>query len=239
MSRAAVPLVLVSLLLAAAPASAGTTVTFYGGHATMILPDGWEELAPEHIEELSMWFAEATAGRAVAVYQHGYRPPDYQADPWLPHLLVQIRESGRLSYGRYLDLPQAETLESASGDPSSYALPPLVLDVSIDELDFDRDRYCLRLEHTLDLRFKGPVRVFTAAFLTEKGLVALHYVDRERRAEAARARFEAIARSVSFDGELAYRPGLSDRWPGLPFFLAAAATAFATLGYLVARRSHP
>ena len=68
------------------------------------------------------------------------------------------------------------------------------------------------------------------------GLVTLHFVDRERRIEEGRTLFDQIVRTVEIAPELAYRPRLGDRWPGLPFFIAAAVMAAALLAFLVHRR---
>jgi hypothetical protein len=41
--------------------------------------------------------------------------------------------------------------------------------------------------------------------------------------------------SVEIAPELAYRPRLTDRWPGLPYFAAAAVVAALLAGFLVVR----
>jgi hypothetical protein len=233
-------------LIAAAPVALAiaddpspVTVTFYGGGCSMTLPAGWDEIPPDNLEELSMWVADATSGRSVEIYQYGYHPPDFETDPWLPHLLVQIRESGRLPYGRFLHLPPVDEIQSTADAAYPRGLPPLIMGVAVERISFDRQHLCLRLEHSLDLRFKGPVRVLTAAFLTERGLLALHYVDRERRADDARLTFDGIVDSVSVNPDLAYRPRLGDRWPGLPYFIAAGIVALILVAYLVNRRRRP
>lgn len=212
------------LLAAAAPAVGGAAsdlpagpVSIYDGRVSFALPDGWTEIPPGNLEELTMRVAEATGGRTAEYYQHGYYPPTFADDPWLPHLLVQIRESGRLRYGRFLGV-DAGGLDGDGHD----GLPPLVLDVAVDSVDFDTRRMCLRLEHTLNLQFKGRVRVLTASFLTELGVVAFHFADRERRIDESRAVFDELVAGVTLAPEVAYRPRLTDRWPGLYFFAAAA-----------------
>ncbi len=112
----------------------------------------------------------------------------------------------------------------------------MVVGVGFDRAEFDAATFCLRLEHSLDLRLKGRVIVLTAAFLTERGFVTLRYADRQRRMDEGRLLFNRVVDSVSLAPEIAYRPKLSDRWPGLPFFIAAALVAAALVVFLIRRR---
>ncbi len=230
-------LALVAFLVApATPADEGTPTEVYGGRFSFILPSDWLVIPPEHIEELIMWMAESTDGRSVEIYQHGFVPSTFESDPWLPLLLVQIRESGRLSYGRFLHLKPTDELRNTSKRVYPAGLPPLIEGVAVEDVHFDSEKLCLRLEHVLDLRFKGRVRVLTAAFLTERGIVALHMVDRERRIVESRALFDAIVDSAIVSPEIAYQRRVRDRWPGLPFFIAAALVAAVLAVYLLYRR---
>ncbi|MEE4271631.1 MAG: hypothetical protein V2I67_08155 [Thermoanaerobaculales bacterium] len=209
-------------------------VAIYDDRVTFTLPDGWTEIPPGNLEELTMRVAEATGGRSAEYYQHGYYPPTFADDPWLPHVLVQIRESGRLPYGRFLGFDTG-----ALDDEGPDGLPPLILDVAVDRLKFDTERMCLRLEHTLDLRFKGRVRILTASFLTERGVVAFHFADRERRIDESRPIFDNLVAGVTLAPEIAYRPRLTDRWPGLYFFAAAALMAVLLILTILRQRRRP
>lgn len=222
---------------AAAPDPTTREVVIDDGLVRFELPADWLEIPPTDLDELTMWAASATAGRSVEAYQYGYVPPEFESDPWLPHILVQIRESGRIPYGRFLHLQPLEDFQKSSKGRFPQGLPPLVMGVAVERVGFDSSTFIIRLEHALDLRFKGPVRVQTAAFLTERGLVVFHFIDRKARIEEGRARFDAIVDSVTLAPSLAYRPRLLDRWPGLPYFVAAGITALALLAYIVHRRS--
>lgn len=236
-----VPYIVLATLVPAASAAASDPATreiaIYDGLVRFELPADWLEIAPTDLDELTMWAASATAGRSVEAYQYGYVPPEFESDPWLPHMLVQIRESGRIPYGRFLHLQPLEDLQESSRNRFPQGLPPLVMGVAVERVGFDPSTFTIRLEHALDLRFKGPVRVQTAAFLTERGLVVFHFIDRKARIEEGRARFDAIVDSVALDPALAYRPRLLDRWPGLPYFVAAGITALVLTAYIVHRRS--
>lgn len=105
------------LLIGAPPGSADSgvrPVNIYDGLVAMEIPDDWREIDPLHLEDLTMWSAEATAGRSVEVYQHGFRPRDPGVDTTLPNFLVQIRESGRLRYGRFLHLQPLDNIQDAA-----------------------------------------------------------------------------------------------------------------------------
>ncbi len=234
-------LITLAAALAAATLLASTDpsfsrVTVYDGMLSMSLPGDWQEIGALELEDLTMWAADATAGRLVEIYQHGFLPRDPGPDPLLPTIFVQIRESGRQRYGSYLHLQPLDEIQSDTSKAFPAGLRPLVVGVSIDSLRFDAKTFCLRLEHSLDLKFKGRVTVLTAAFLTERGFVTLRYSDRERRMDEGRRFFDQVVDSVVLAPEVAYRPRLKDRWPGAPFFIAAALTAVALVAYLVRRR---
>lgn len=234
-------LIVLALVLAAPAAGAAPdpgfeTVTVYDGALTMEIPDGWQSIDALRLDELTMRAADATAGRLVEVYQYGFRPSDPGDDTLLPSLLVQVRESGRVRSGAVARLASSDRILDTTERAFPDGLRPLVMGVAVDRARFDTASHCLRLEHTLDLRFKGRVVVLTAAFLTERGFVTLRLADREQRIEAARALFDHVVSSVRLSPEIAYRPRLSDRWPGLPFFAAAAVVALALVVYLVRRR---
>jgi hypothetical protein len=210
-------------------------VSMDGGRIRMTLPGGWIEIPPAHLEDLTFWAADATAGRIVEVYQHGYRPRDWREDPGLPQILVQIRRDGRQDLRPYLRLPAIESVREGAREAFGQGVPPLVMGVEVERVWFDRDRVALRLENALDLRFRGRVRVLSAAFLTEEGFVVVHYADRERRIDAGRTVFQTVVDSLELESGLAYHPRLMERFPGLPFFVAAGLVLIVLFVYLKLR----
>ena len=231
----------VTVVMAVAPQpvpaeTAFQTAVIYDGKLAMEIPEDWLEIEPLQLEELSMWAAETTGGRLVEIYQYGFCPRTFEDAPLLPYILVQIRESGRLREGAFLDLPPLSELQNDTRAAFPQGVPPLVVGVAVDRVAFDRSRHVIRLEHSLNLRIRGRITVLTAAFLTERGFVTLYYADRERRIDRGRELFDRIVASVVLSPEIAYRPRLSDRWPGLPFFLAAAGLAAVLVAFVVRRR---
>lgn len=234
----ATPLALVVWLVAAPPAAQPTVraVSVYDGHATFELPLDWREVPPYELENATLWTAEASAGRLVEVYQHGFRPAAAAEDHGLPQLMIQIRESGRLRSGDLERLPPLDELRERAREAFPTAVPPLIVGLDLERVTYDGRRRLLRMEHRLDLRLRGEIRVLTAAFLTEQGWLVFHLSERGQRVDAARQLFDRIVDSVRFDPAVAYRPRLADRWPGWPFFAAAALTAALLIGWLVLRR---
>jgi len=228
--------VLLIAALAGFAESGDQPVEIYDGLVTMKVPDDWQEIDPLHLEELTMWSAEATAGRSVEIYQHGFRPRDPGVDASLPYFLVQIRESGRLRYGRFLHLQPLDDIQDEAHRSFPNGIPPLVMGVAVDDVFFDPTTFSLHLEHSLDLRFKGRVTVLSAAFLTERGLLSFHFVDRERRIDDQRVQFGRIVESVRLSPKIAYQPRVSDHLPGLPYFAAAAILAAALIAFIFHRR---
>ncbi|HSN56288.1 MAG TPA: hypothetical protein VLT32_16600 [Candidatus Sulfomarinibacteraceae bacterium] len=234
----ATPLALVVWLVAAPSAAQPTVkvVSVYDGHATFELPLDWREVPPYELENATLWAAEASGGRLVEIYQNGFRPTAAADDHGLPQLMIQIRESGRLRSGDLERLPPLDELRERAREIFPAAAPPVVVGLDLERIAFDRQRHVVRMEHRLDLRLRGEVRVLTAAFLTERGWLVFHLSERGQRLDAARRLFERIVDSVRLDPAVAYRPRLADRWPGWPFFAAAALTAALLIGWLVLRR---
>ena len=234
----ATSLVLVAWLVAA-PSTAEPTVravTVYDGLATFELPLDWREVSPHELEDATLWAAEASAGRLVEVYQHGFRPTAAADDHGLPQLMIQIRESGRLRSGDLERLPPLDELQERAREVFPAAAPPLIVGLDLERVAYDGRRHLLSMEHRLDLRLRGEIRVLTAAFLTERGWLVFHLSERGQRLDAARRLFEGVVDSVRLDPAVAYRPRLADRWPGWPFFAAAALTAAVLVGWLTLRR---
>ncbi len=77
----------------------------------MSIPDDWQQIDVFQLEDLTMWAADATAGRLVEVYQYGFHPRDSGPDPLLPTIFVQIRESGRQRYGDFVHLKALDELQ--------------------------------------------------------------------------------------------------------------------------------
>ncbi len=215
------------------------TVTLYKGHATMEIPHDWNEITEETLEFYSLRAAEASGGRVAEIYQVGYRPGDPEIAFALPQILIQIRESGRLPYGRFLHLPSLDELQRASSRHLADRTGPLLRGLELEAAVFDRHQYALRLNNTLDLTIEGRVSVTTVSFLTERGLLTLHCYAGEPQATVMAPIFDRVIDSVRFDDELRYRPRFADRWPPRPSTVAygaAALTAITLVLYHIRRR---
>jgi len=207
-------LVLALAVGAAQPSDAdpGRTVAVYDGLASLWVPDGWKEIPPAVLDYFSIRTAEVTGGRVAETYQYGFRPGDPDLELSLPQVLVQIREDGRIPYGRFLHLPVPESVSVAAGSPLADHQGSLIRDVHLTGLSFDPDRYCLRVDSVLDLAIEGPTVVLSASFLTERGVFTLHFYDLEDRLQESAPLFDRMIGSVRFDDPIAYRSRLLDRW---------------------------
>jgi len=213
-------ILLVILTAAAAPSSgddATRTETVYQGHVTLEIPIRWHEIPEVQLELQSLNTAEMSGGRIAELYQHGYRPGDPELDFALPQILIQIRESGRLSYRPFFHLPPPEEMQGT--------LDPVVDSLKLDDAFFDRDRHLLRLTNTLGIAPESRMSVLSASFLTERGLFTLHCYTYKTHATVVAPLFERVVDSVRIDDELRYRPRLADRWPPRPSTLAFSAAA--------------
>ena len=221
-------LTLIVIAPADSPGQEVREVSIYDGHMTLEIPADWEEIPSEVLESHSMRLAEASGGRLTEIYQYGFRSSDPEVHFFLPECLVQIRESGRLNYRRFLHLPSAEEMRETGKEPVEERAGPAVRGMELSDAIFDRDSFSLHLRNTLILSQEGKVSVKSVAFLTERGLLTMHFYSRIRATEAMDEISTRIVDSVRFDDELRYRPRLLDRWPLQP------ATILVVTGSLIA-----
>jgi hypothetical protein len=231
------------VLTSSSPSSAELSrrVLVYDGHASLEVPTTWWEIPEELLEFHSLRTAEFSGGRSAEIYQHGFRPGDPRVEFALPQVLIQVRESGRLEYGRFLHLPPLEALRSEGGERLRERAGPLLAGLELEEAHFDRKTYSLRISSILNLQLEGLARVESVSFLTERGLFTVHCYAHDTRVEEMAPVFAAIIDSVRFDDSVAYQPRLSDRWPPTPasvMFGAAALAAAILLLLAIRRRGH-
>ena len=150
-------------------------VSVYDGHVTFEIPADWAKIPPEVLESHSMRMAEASGGRLTEIYQYGFRSSDPEVDFFLPECLVQFRESGRLSYRRFLRLPTAEDMRETGRESVDERAGPAVREMELSDAVFDRQSFSLHLRNTLVLSNEGRTSVKSVAFLTERGLFTMHF----------------------------------------------------------------
>jgi hypothetical protein len=221
------------LILIVAVPSADAENTFrrtaiYGGHVTLDVPMNWEEIPPDLLESHSLRMAEATGGRVTEVYQYGFRGRDPAINFIFPECLIQIRESGRLNYRRFLELPSIEEMRLASEDTLAERRGVAATGLELSDAFFDSENFSLHLSNILDLRFERKTIVTSVAFLTERGLLIIHFYAPAEQVEAMAPIYQHIVDSVRLDTEIQYRPRLMDRVPPkLPLILLALAAIIA------------
>jgi hypothetical protein len=216
-------------------------VDVYGGLASVEIPMSWQEIPAEALEYFSLRTAESSHGRSAEVYQHGFRPVSAELSFTLPQVLIQIRESGRLRYGRFLHLPELVEMQQNSSAMLLDRQGPLVEDYQLERLSFDRESLSLRLDSTINLAIEGPTAVRSATYLTERGTFTVHCYATESQFELLASQFDRILGTVRFDPAIAYQARLADRWTprhtGLVVFMAVVLAAAAALLILHRRRS--
>lgn len=215
------------------------TVRVYDDHASLEVPADWSEIPPELLEFYSIRSAEASGGVVAETYQHGYRKGNPEADFAPPQILIQIRESGRISYRELLRLPSVEAVRSAAEELDARS-GPFLRDLAVGEASFDPNSFSLRLTNTLDLSYEGRVIVKSASFLTERGTFTVHCYALLHQQLRMSPIFDRVLSSVRFDDALRYRPRFSDRLPHwsalLSYTIAAALAVAALLFHLIRRR---
>jgi len=203
-------------------------VSVYDGYVTFEIPADWVKISPELLESHTMRLAEASGGRLTEIYQYGFRSIDPETDFFLPECLIQYRESGRLSYRRFLRLPNVEEMEETGRESIDERAGPAVREMELSDAVFDRESYSIHLRNTLVLSNEGRTSVKSVAFLTERGLFTMHFYSRISETETMDEISSRIVDSVRLDDELRYQPRLLDRWPPQP------ATILVLVGSLIA-----
>ncbi len=239
--------VFAALLLIVGPVTAAEPdmhrVTVYDGLVALEVPAAWHEIPPDVLEYYSLLAAEDSGGQVAETYQYGFRRGDPEIDFEPPQILIQIRESGRLNYRQFLHLPTVESLRRHSDVRLENRSGPLVEDTFLNEIHFDRHRFTLRVDTTLDLTIEGTVLVKSVSYLTQRGTFTIHGYTTVAENIALRSVFERIFDSVQVDPTIRYRPRLSDRMPprsALVAYSIAAVLALATaIMYLAQRRRQP
>lgn len=214
-------------------------LTVYDGHVEFDVPAEWNEIPGEVLDFYALRAAESSGGRMTESYQYGFRPADPEIDFSLPQILIQIRESGRLNYRRFLRMPTSEDLQAAGERSLAEHVGPLVRGLALGTTGFNRDSFTLHMSNTLDLRIEGQTSVESVAFLTERGLFTIHFYSRASEIGSMTEIIEHVTRSVRFDTDLAYRPRLADYWPPRPttlFLLAAVIAVGAGVVHFFRRR---
>jgi len=226
------------------PAEEATrTVTVYDGLVTLELPAAWNEIPPDILEFFSLQSAEDSGGLMVEIYQYGFRPGNPEADFLPPQILIQIKESGRLNYRQFLDLPPIGIIRENSDERLDGRVGPLLEDRQLNEVFFDRENFSLHIKNTIDLTYEGKAMVTSVSFLTERGIFTLHCYALISQNTAMKPVFDSIIKSVRIDESIRYQPRLADRLPKRPAMVSYAAAlvlALVTLGiYFIGRRRRP
>jgi len=220
--------------IAMASALAMRTEEVYGGLATIDIPETWNEIPPDVLEFFSLQSAESSGGLMVEIYQHGFRPGNPEADFAPPQVLIQIKESGRLNYRQFLQLPPIELVRDQGAGRLDGRMGPLLEDLHLNDVFLDREAYSVHVTNTLDLKYEGKVLVKSVSFLTERGLFTVHCYALISQQAAMNPVFEGILDSVRIDESIRYQPRLGDRLPPTPALISyAIALIFAVLVLVV------
>jgi hypothetical protein len=205
----------------------------YGGLATLEIPETWNEIPPDVLEFFSLQSAESSGGLMVEIYQHGFRPGNPEADFAPPQVLIQIKESGRLNYRQFLQLPPIELVREQDAGKLDGRMGPLLEGLHLNDVFLDRETYAIHVTNTLDLKYEGKVLVKSVSFLTERGLFTVHCYALISQHLAMNPVFDTILDSVRIDESIRYRPRLGDRLPPTPALISYAIALFFAVLVLV------
>jgi hypothetical protein len=209
------------------------TMEVYGGLATLEMPETWNEIPPDVLEFFSLQSAESSGGLMVEIYQHGFRPGNPEADFAPPQVLIQIKESGRLNYRQFLQLPPIELMRDQEAGRLDERMGPLLEDLHLNDVFFNRETYSVHVANTLDLKYEGKAMVTSVSYLTERGLFTVHCYALISQHLAMKPVFNSILESVRIDESIRYRPRLSDRLPPTPALISYAIALFFAVLVLV------
>lgn len=244
--RARVPgrrllLVLVVAAAAICPAgAAGPITSLRDGRVILQLPADWQRIDQEELDLVTMWAAEVTGGRVGELWEAGVAPGarDLQLGP--PFVLVQVDESGRISYGELAIQPELESIQARVDASRDRGGRPGAGVMRLQSVRFDRTRFALETISGLATSPWGELEIHTLTYLTETGSLTLHGYLGAQADPLQRRAVAAVLDNVLIAEELAYRPRLRDRWLDLsrrPGFWYTLAGAMAIATWTVARRT--
>lgn len=211
---------MVALPLTAAGDGTMRPVDVYDGLVTLEIPEDWNEIPPDVLEFYSLQSAEDSGGLTVEIYQYGFRPGNPEADFAPPQILIQIKENGRLGLRQFLHLPSIDTLRNQGTVRLEGHMGPLMDDLLLNDVFFDRETYSLHVSNTLDLKIEGKAIVRSVSFLTERGLFTVHCYALISQNVTMKPVFDRILDSVRLDDSIRYRPTLADRLPPRPALIS-------------------
>lgn len=196
------------------------------GRATIALPPGWTELDPILLGLLADDLTRLSGGLTTERYQHGFRPEDRLGGPFGPPLvLVQVRDSGRVSYPDLAATVGPLPLPDSPGDFVRGTRPTL-RGLEMERALFDRSRLAIRAVGRFERPSLPVTEIRSVAYLTSHGTLTVHgYLELPTDPTEAAA-VDRMLEGVALGPELRYRPRLLE--------CLAAAALRSTTWYLAA-----
>lgn len=219
---------------------AGPIASLREGRVILQLPPDWQRIDQEELDLVTMWAAEVTGGRVGELWEAGVAPAagDLQLGP--PFVLIQVDESGRISYGELAILPELESIQARVDANRDRGDRLGTGSMRLQSIHFDRTRFALETISGLATSPWGELEIHTLTYLTEAGSLTLHGYLGAQADPLQRRAVAAVLDNVLIAENLAYRPRLRDRWLDLsrrPEFWYTLAGAMAIATWAVARRT--
>lgn len=177
---------------------------------TITLPDGWQAIPREILENYSAQMASRSGGKVKEQYALGYQR-GYQGQ-WLvhPYILVQVKETGRIPDGQLRQMKSFHAGAERGLNKASDSLGGLLTSAALGETLYDATNRCIWMHYTIDLAGVGSIKGVTCGFLTEKGMLLFHCYGRSSEFSALLPVFQQALASVKISEALKYRPRLGD-----------------------------
>jgi hypothetical protein len=179
-------------------------------HFTLDLPQGWEALSPEELNQINTAVKQLKAPQPIR-YETGFRRSD--SDPGsYPFVLLQV-QTANTTGASYEELEKALSRDlNAPLKELQGQLTDVVKDMSIGTAVLDRTRNRVLVRMQMNVAGEGPVQGLSVGHLGKDGLVFLHCYATAPEFERWLPTFNQLNDSFRYDAGYTFTPGSGSIW---------------------------
>lgn len=173
-------------------------------------PDGWVEIPRYAIDSYEKAIAELVPNGRAQHYDYGFQMVGSRA--WLehPYILIQVKNSGRLSMSQLKKIEGYSIQEPLDQEKTNYSA---IADIQTGKIVYDSKNKLFWMLAEFNVNNAGQVSGLSGIVPTEKGSIQVHAYCAKNDYPAYEPIFRSIAASVTPNPELAYKTRWHDSLP--------------------------
>ena len=203
------------------------TVHYYNpkGHFSLTLPNGWEEIPQNVIEEYVKLMQEQATESITMNYEAGFQLEDSPEWFTYPYIVIQINQKGKVPEAEFqkymLSQKGKETMEKGATEVKE-AFPLLINNLKFGESTYDRTKHIFFTKVRINVAYVGNTTGISAICLSKEGYVQINFYSLEQDFQKYLLYFEELINSFKFDKGYEYkRPTFFEKF-SIPKILIAA-----------------